>query len=636
MRVTIEPTSDDKSTFPARADFGGPFRRDRMNRTLAALLLALLLSPAAGAADAAPQATAWHTVRPGETLRGIAAQFLGSSELWPEIHHLNPGIADPDRISPGQRIRVPARTSSLPAARLNRLSRLVEDQPSPIPWQSAQEGDMLVERDGVRTHQNSSAEMQFLDGARLTVTEDSLVFLHRSGNTLVGTPKKSIEILQGQAELDARAASKAAPVPEVEIVLGATRATSRPDAKGAAHTRARRADGGGAKLMAYGGASEVEAGGARVQVPSGMGTSVAAQGPPSPPEPLLPAPVLAEPAPGAERACADPALAWQPVPQAATYIVEVCRDPGCGALVERHAGETATQWRPAALPVSELYWRVTARSRSGLDGYPSEAVRLAITSDRQGSQEIAPARGALQVGGSQVRVGDRLFVAPAATIAVIPATGADPAAGAQPARWIPVIGGKQESAWPATWSPGEHTAAAMTLDGCGDRAALAPVAFVVDAAAPVIRWEVGDRRELSDRLASDSEKERRRERGRRGGGRPAGEAWRSEAGVWRLPVPWAKQDVHQDKERVARFPIEIASDHPQAFFAAPDTISTADGKESRLDDRVLWIAAEDAGAGVDRVIFRTRAEGDRVVLEVEARDLVGNVSRKEITLRKGS
>lgn len=605
-----------------------------MSRRSALLPVLLLLAPAASGAQTRtppPQPPSvfaggpmsWHTVRPGETLRGIATQFLGSSSLWVELHRLNPGIADPDRIAPGQRIRVPAEKSSLPAARLNRVSRQVEDQPSPIPWRSAQEGDMLVERDGVRTRQKSSAEMQFLDGARLTLTEDSLVFLHRSGNTLVGTPKKSIEIVQGQAELMAHAASATAPPPEVEIVLGTTKATSRPDASGPARTRARRSEEGGAKLMAYAGASDVEAGGARVAVPRGMGTSVAAQGPPSPPEPLLPAPVLASPPSGAERACADPAFSWQPVPQAASYIVEVCRDPGCGALVERRVGETATAWRPAALPVGELYWRVTARSRSGLDGYPSEAVRLAVTSERTGGSNAvaATAAGSLQVGGPQVVVGDKLFVSPAATVTV---AGGDSRGG-----WAPVIGGEERSAWPSPWPAGEQTVSAVTADGgCGDRAAVAPLSFVVDAEAPAIRWEVGDREELSDRLAPDSERDRLRERGRRSGGRPASDAWISNAGVFRLPLPWVPKD-----ERAAQFPIEIASHRPQAFFAAPGTLSTADGKESRIDERVLWIAAEDAGAGVDRVIFRTRPEADRVILEVEARDLVGNVSRKEFTLR---
>jgi hypothetical protein len=235
-----------------------------------------------------------------------------------------------------------------------------------------------------------------------------------------------------------------------------------------------------------------------------------------------------------------------------------------------------------------------------------------------------PAPG-VQIVGPQVRVGERLFVSPAATVEVAEAIAMD-AAGA-PAPWRPVIDGREASSWPAPWLPGEHTAGVMAVNG-GGRAATAPVSFVVDGEAPVIRWEVGDRKALSDRLAPDSEKERRRLRGRRRGGRAA-EDGPSEAGVWRLAVPWA-----HDRERVARFPIEIANNHPQAFFSAPDTAVAVDGKETAVRDRILWVAAEDAGAGVDRVTFRTRAEGDRVVLEVEARDNVGNVSRKEITLRQ--
>jgi len=610
-----------------------------MNRRLSALLAALLLAPAGLGAQSRPaparpsvfasEPTSWHTVRPGETLRGITARFLGSSELWQEIHRLNPGITDPDRIAPGQRIRVPAEKSSIPAARLERLSRQVEEQPSPIPWQNAQVGDMLVERDAVRTRQKSSAEMQFLDGARLTVTEDSLIFIQRSGVTLAGSPKKSIEIVQGAAELNAQALSASAPPPEVEIVLGNTRATSRPDGKGPARTRARRAEEGGAKLMAYGGESEVEAGGAKVRVQRGMGTSVAAQGPPSPPEPLLPAPVLAGPEPDAERACADPPLAWQAVPRAASYIVEVCRDPGCGALVDRRAGETATEWRPAGLPVGELYWRVTARSLSGLDGYPSEAIRLAITSDQAGPRGSLAAEGSLQVGGPQLRVGERLYVAPSATVAVA----SDVTSNKAPARWLPVIAGKQESAWPATWSPGEHTAGAVAVDGCGGRAAIAPVSFIVDAVPPAIRWEVGDRSSLSDRLAPDTEQDRRRLGGRRSGGRAARDAWKSRDGIWQLPLPWV---TGKEKEQTAELPLTIRSDHPQAFFAAPSTSLSTNGKEAALgQNRILWIDAEDAGAGVDRLTFHTRADGDHVILEIEAQDLVGNVSRQEIVLRKG-
>src|SRR5436305_183386 len=223
-------------------------------------------------------------------------------------------------------------------------------------------------------------------------------------------------------------------------------------------------------------------------------------------------------------------------------------------------------------------------------------------------------------------VADRLFVAPTVKVEVVAED-----AGAKAASWRPVIGGRTESAWPASWSPGEHTVAAVAEDGCGGRATTAPLSFVVDAEPPAIRWEVGDRATLEDRLAPDSEQERRRLRGRRSGGKAPLEAWRSRAGVWQVPVPW---DVEPGREKTLR-PVEIVSDHPQAFFAAPGTALAADGKQGTLgENRILWVAAEDAGSGVDRLTVRTRVDGNHVVMEVEARDLVGNVSRKEIELRK--
>jgi hypothetical protein len=359
-----------------------------------------------------------------------------------------------------------------------------------------------------------------------------------------------------------------------------------------------------------------------------MGTSVAPSGPPSPPEPLLPAPRLLDPEAGAERACVDPWLSWQPVPEAAAYIVEVCRDRDCASLVDRRVGEAGPRWRPTSpLPMGELYWRVTARSRSGLDGYPSEAARLTITSDRAAGSP--PGGGTIAVAGPQVRVGERLIVSPGARMQV---TAVD--ADGKPAAWVPVIGGREEKSWPDSWSAGDKTAGAAVVDGCGTRAAVAPVAFTVDAEGPAIEWRAGDRQELDDRLATDTEKERRRLRGRRGEGRPARDAWTSDAGVYLLPVPWAPK--RKGEPAADTFPVEIASDHPQAFLAAPSSAYLHDGSlETSLGDDVLWVSATDAGAGVDRLVLRTRTDRDRMVLEIEAVDLVGNESRKEIVLKQG-
>ena len=227
-----------------------------MNRRLIAIagfLLTPLLAPwdlwaQSPAQPTAAGATVWHTVRPGETLEAIATRFLGSVQLWKELHRLNPGIADPNRIEPGQRIRMPAVRPVLPVATVNRLSQQVEEQPSPIDWKTALIGDVLVERDGMRTFRQSSAELRFADGARLTVTEDSLVFLRRSGTVLKGVERKSIELRAGQADLDARSTAPAVAAPEVEIVVGASRTTARPDKSGGAQTRARRAVEGSAKV----------------------------------------------------------------------------------------------------------------------------------------------------------------------------------------------------------------------------------------------------------------------------------------------------------------------------------------------------------------------------------------------------
>ncbi|HEX6899551.1 MAG TPA: LysM peptidoglycan-binding domain-containing protein [Thermoanaerobaculia bacterium] len=596
-----------------------------MNRRTIFLYVCLssLLLPAAGAQTQAPPT--WYTVRPGDSLETIAARFLGTSQRWPEIHRLNPDIANPNRIEPGLRIRMPGFLPALPAARVNRISRRVEAKPSPIAWESAQVGDVLVERDGVRTYQKSSAEMQFTDGARVVVTEDSLVFLRKSGSTLRGVERKSIEIVEGQADLEARS-GPAPQAPEVEVLIGGTRATSRPGPAGTSQARARKAEGGGAKVMVYGGAGEVEAGGARVEVAEGMGTSVEAQGPPSPPEKLLPAPRLGDPEAGSERACADPWLSWEAVPEAASYTVEVCRDAGCAELVDRRPGHSGPPWRPAALPVGDLYWRVTARSRSGLDGYPSPTAALRVTSDRT---ELPAPSGSLQVTGPQVRVGEKLIVAPAARVEVA-ATDANGA----PARWIPVVGGREETAWPAAWTPGEQVAEAIALDGCGNRGAVAPVAFVVDAEPPVLKLEVGDREYHRERLAPDSESDRRRLKGRRNT-KHLREDWSSNAGVLRVAFPWLKKE--KDAQAVERS-VTVTSTHPQAFVAVPDTEVSVDGKAVAPNGAggILWIAVEDAGAGVDQVVLNARTEGERVVLEVEAKDLVGNVSRQEVVFRQAA
>lgn len=53
-----------------------------------------------------------HTVAKGDTLSAIAKQHLGNANAWRQIFELNRDVLeDPDRIQPGQVLKLPARDS---------------------------------------------------------------------------------------------------------------------------------------------------------------------------------------------------------------------------------------------------------------------------------------------------------------------------------------------------------------------------------------------------------------------------------------------------------------------------------------------------------------------------------------------
>lgn len=477
-------------------------RRSRATGLLLALLAAGAALPAAAQSPAAPPAASssalpalleenatfegWYVVRAGDTLRAITVRYLGEESRWEENWRLNSWIPDPDRLKPGQRIRILFRRLPEDGALLAQISNVVEGQQLPLPWESSRLFDLLRSRDGVRTQKRSSAALLFADRSELRVTEESLVFLEQIPARDGRGSRDVIDIEVGQADLQGK--STKASRGDIEIVLGDVKAQPKTDASGQVHTRARRPSKGGAQMMVYEGQGEVSAAGAKVQLDRGTGSATEEGRPPGPAEKLLEAPRLDEPAAGAELPRPRPELRWSPVDGAASYTLELCRDAGCAQLAERIAGLAATSWRPpVALAKGQLHWRATAVSPSGLDGYPAETRGFTITSDRE--DEVLPTVR-LQVDGPHLAPRSGLnsdyILGREARLGVVALDESGPPRVVCSLDGAPV----GEAAWRGPWTPGRHQAGCQAFDAAGNRGELATFEFVYDVEPPALQWGI--------------------------------------------------------------------------------------------------------------------------------------------------
>jgi hypothetical protein len=441
------------------------------------LLAALALAATATAQELSPRPNwepAWHVVRPGDTLEGLARRFLGTADAWRELHRLNPGIADPNLLRPGQRVRIWVERPTLqPNAQVESVAGRVEERPAPVPWRPAAEGDLLLERDGVRTFEAGSSRLRFDDGSAVTLTENSLVFLRRHASAAAPASRKEIEIRVGQADVEA--APRAGATPEIDIVLGDAargRATAAPG--GALHARSRAEDRGSARLMIYRGQAEISAAGRKVVLPEGTGTTVEPKRPPAPAETLLPAPDLLLPAAGGELGLDDPILVWAEVPGARAYTVEVCGDAACGALIERAAGLASTRHRLARPPAGAAWWRVTAASASGLDGFPADARRLVPVDSVAPPAPTLVLRG---IGGAPVSPGACSPVVPEVEVSAEDRYG-------RPLDWSLVVGGRDAGRHAPFSTSTRYEVAAVAHDARGRAASSPPIGFALDLVHP--------------------------------------------------------------------------------------------------------------------------------------------------------
>ncbi len=577
----------------------------------------------------AGQEGSWHVVRPGETLRAIAERYLGSQGEWPRLHALNPSIENPNFIEPGQRLRI-LETAAVPprSARLARKARKVEGQMTPFPWSDAEERTLLKAEDGVRTYSESSAELTFDDQTRLILTENSLVYIGGGGRAQRSeVEREMIEVVRGQADLESRKGSSRAE--GIEIVLGKARAKPKAGNDGSFQTRLRMPEDGRAAFMVYGGESEVTAGGGVVKVEQGMGTTVAEGEPPAPPEKLLPAPRDLAPATGSEQPATETAFAWEPVAGAVAYTLEVCADPACAGLVARHASLQTAGLASPELPIGEHYWRVTAVSPSGLDGYPSKAIRFRTVEELPDRE---PPVISMRIDGPQITSGETLYTGPGFAIQVA----VDDTESGVESWWTWIDGDRRPSgAVAGPWSSGPHTVVVEARDKAGNEARSPPLAFHYDPDPPVLRWGLrdGSARGSSQGVAA-------------AGAGPVAPTQR-----WRRPLrtlTWSSP-AGDWRELGSQEWTLGASGGPPALSLRPVRrgMRLSAGRESAneslliSDKRPIWLQAADEACGVENLVYRylepnpdtpPKADGklpEEGLLVVEAKDRLGNLTRVE-------
>jgi hypothetical protein len=568
-------------------------------------------------------------VRPGDRLEDLAVRYLGNRDLWRGLWTLNPKVQDPNLLFPGSRVRVTLEGErAVPAARVERVARTVEAKPEPQSWLPVGLHDFLIERDGVRTQDGSSAELRFSDGDRLRVGENSLVFLQLERGRLRGarTPglqgtASGVEIRSGQADLEMVPAAERRAKVGVEVrVAGARVSVAAPETE-TGRSRAR-TQGGDAQLMVYSGAAAVEAAGSTVEVPAGSGTSVAPGAAPRPPEPLLPAPALVAPAADLAQPLAGAKLSWRPVDRATGYVVEVCADAQCGQLVARAGvGPEVTEWTTPALAAGRHAWRVTARAASGLDGFPSPARWF----DARAITDRRPPTGRIELSGRSVESrGRRIFRADSRVNVIVEDTAAPGEQATGVAGWTLEVSGQPV---PRSWlegpfATGQHELVVRAVDHAGNEARIGPVRFDVDASAPAITWEVvaGASAAGSAALPWD--------------GRLSALEWKAVDPMW-LAWQWSASERDLDPLPLSWSAAPAAAGAAAmttevALVVGPAVTFTGEVTASVPSGSALRVRFSDSGGDLARASIRREASagpGARGRLVLEARDLLGNETR---------
>ncbi len=213
-------------------------------------------------------------VKDGQTLWGVANEYLRDPQRWPEIlkYNLLP-VSDPNAVLPGMKLKVPILLikEHLRAAYLvNLLNRVDYRRKDEALWKKAIPNMELYQNDGIRTLKSSSAEIKFPTGELLRLHENSLAIIRPEEK------KEEVNLLAGELRASKAKVITASAIIEPKITPEGINPDFRTKIKEDKTTL----------VAVYKGEVDVTAQGKTLTIPAGFGSEIKVAAVPSLPIPL--------------------------------------------------------------------------------------------------------------------------------------------------------------------------------------------------------------------------------------------------------------------------------------------------------------------------------------------------------------
>jgi hypothetical protein len=355
---------------------------------------ALALACLAGAtAAAAQEAVLEYRVSERDTLIGLSETVFVSPQAWREIARLN-RLPDPNRIRPGQVLRVPARLMRTRVLPVRVTSAVGEVR---VGNELVQSGAALAEGQSLQTGANGSAVLALADGSRVRVPPSSLAEIVASRGPGVTDADASrlaadgwftgvLRMLRGSVEVLAAKLKRSQP-------LEVTTPTAVVGVRGTQYRVGLDGESGATRSEVLDGQVKLESAQRSVgtDIPAGFGAAIDASAKPPVPARLLPAPDLTAMPERFER----PLVRFALPAQQETVRVQVAQDADFERIVNDQKVGAGSDVRIAGLDDARWFLRARRLDGQGIEGY--DAVRPFVLKARP----EPPATNTPRPGGKQ-------------------------------------------------------------------------------------------------------------------------------------------------------------------------------------------------------------------------------------------